>query len=60
MTIKKALEIVTGMGYDAKQSGLDYVVGVRDGKHQWFKVLNGKLYKRVDVHPSFVKWEVVE
>jgi hypothetical protein len=57
MTMEKALKIVTEMGYEARQNNLDYIAGIKDGKLQWFKIKNGKLLKRVDAHPSFMKWE---
>lgn len=60
MTIKQAIEIVTEMGYKARQEQLDYVVGERDGTYQWFKIVNGRLLKRVDVHAGKFEWEVVE
>lgn len=60
MTIKQAIEAVKAMGYNAKQSALDYVVGERDGNHQWFKVMNGCLHRRVDHHAGKFTWEVCE
>ncbi|WP_373782236.1 hypothetical protein [Jeotgalibaca porci] len=59
MNIKQAIEMVEKMGYTAKQSELDYVVGEREGMYQWFKVMNGKLHKRVDYHAGKFEWEVV-
>ena len=58
MNIKQAIEMVEKMGYTAKQSELDYVVGAKDGKHQWFKVMNGRLLKKVEDRNGIVKWEV--
>ena len=52
--------MVEKMGYTAKQSKLDYVVGHRDGKYTWFKVMNGQLHKRVDYHAGKFEWEVTE